>query len=123
MLSINAVKGFEYGEGFSAASMKGSQHNDAFHVIDGKVKPATNHAGGIIGGISSGEDIYFRVAFKPVSSISKAQKTVDKFGKEVELQIGGRHDVCIVPRAVPVVEAMAAIVILDHLVGAGIIKK
>lgn len=123
MLSINAVKGFDYGEGFLAASMKGSEHNDVYKDSDGKIKPATNHAGGIIGGISSGEDIYFRVAFKPISSISKEQKTVDKFGKNVDLVIGGRHDVCIVPRAVPVVEAMAAMVILDNLVGAGIVKK
>lgn len=123
MLSINAVKGFDYGEGFLAASMKGSEHNDVYKESEGTVKPASNHAGGIVGGISTGEDIYFKVAFKPVSSISREQKTVDKFGKEVDLKIGGRHDVCIVPRAVPVVEAMAAIVILDHLLGAGFIKK
>lgn len=122
MLTINAVKGFDYGEGFYAASIKGSEHNDTYNVVDGNIVPATNHAGGVLGGISSGQDIYFRVAFKPVSSIGKAQQTIDKQGNPMELVIGGRHDVCIVPRAVPVVEAMAAIVIADLLLMAGIIK-
>lgn len=113
ILSINAVKGFEYGEGFGAAAMKGSEHNDVFSEISGEIKPATNHAGGILGGISTGEDIWFRTAFKPVSSISKTQHTVDKEGKAIELNIGGRHDVCIVPRAVAVVEAMTALAVTD----------
>lgn len=123
MLSINAVKGFEYGEGFGAAVMKGSDHNDLFMNLDGEVVPSTNHAGGIIGGITTGQDIWFRVAFKPVSSISKTQHTVDKQGNPIELEIGGRHDICIVPRAVPVVEAMASIVAADFMVGAGIIHN
>lgn len=123
MLSINAVKGFEYGEGFAAAAMKGSEHNDVFESKEGRVVPATNHAGGILAGISTGQDIWFRVAFKPVSSISKTQHTVDKEGNPTELNIGGRHDVCIVPRAVPVVEAMAALSVSDLLMLAGIIRS
>lgn len=123
MLSINAVKGFEYGEGFKAAAMKGSEHNDVFKNVDGAIQPASNSAGGILGGISTGQDIYFRVAFKPVSSIGKVQHTVDKQGTEIDLQVGGRHDVCIVPRAVPVVEAMAAIAIADSMMLAGIIHN
>lgn len=120
VLSINAVKGFEYGEGFAAAAMKGSQHNDVFEKVSGEIKPATNHAGGILGGISTGEDIWFRVAFKPVSSISGSQQTIDKEGNPIILNIGGRHDVCIVPRAVPVVEAMAALAITDLLLQASV---
>lgn len=123
MLSINAVKGFDFGEGFSAAAMKGSEHNDVFKKVNGVVQPATNHAGGVLGGISTGQDIWFRVAFKPVSSIGKVQHTVDKQGTEIDLQIGGRHDVCIVPRAVPVVEAMAALAITDSMMLAGIIQN
>lgn len=122
MLSINAVKGFDYGEGFSATAMKGSKHNDTFSAEDGNIHPETNHAGGVLGGISTGQDIYFRVAFKPVSSIGKPQQTVDKQGKPIELNIGGRHDVCIVPRAVPIVEAMAALVITDLMLMAGAIN-
>lgn len=123
MMSINAVKGFDYGSGFAAASMKGSEHNDVYTSTSELIHPATNHAGGILGGITTGEDIYFRVAFKPVSSIAKPQQTLDKLGNEVNLNIHGRHDVCIVPRAVPIVEAMAALVIADHLKIAGLIKN
>lgn len=122
MLSINAVKGFDYGEGFNAVALKGSEHNDTYNAGDGTIHPATNHAGGVLGGISTGQDIYFRVAFKPVSSISKPQQTVDKQGNPIELNIGGRHDVCIVPRAVPIVEAMAALVITDLMLVAGAIN-
>lgn len=121
MLSINAVKGFDYGEGFASAAMKGSEHNDLFESRDNEVVPVTNHAGGILGGISTGQDVYFRVAFKPVSSIGKAQHTVDKMGNQIELEIGGRHDVCIVPRAVPVVESMAALAIADMMLCSGIL--
>ncbi|MDR0437904.1 MAG: chorismate synthase [Bacteroidales bacterium] len=114
MMSIPAAKGFEYGEGFGAATMKGSEHNDIY-IFDNEIKPATNHNGGILGGISTGQDIVFRVAFKPIASISKPQETVDKQGNSVQLINRGRHDVCCVPRAVPVVEAMAALVIADNL--------
>lgn len=113
MLSINAVKGFEYGSGFEAASMLGSVHNDEFVKVDGKIRSKTNRSGGVQGGISNGEDIYFKVAFKPVATISKDQNTVDKDGNEVLMQAQGRHDPCVVPRAVPIVEAMAAIVLAD----------
>lgn len=115
MLSIPAAKGFEYGEGFASAAMKGSEHNDPFKNKDNKIAFASNHSGGIQGGISNGENIYFNVAFKPVSSIIKKQKTVDVRGNETEISVKGRHDVCFVPRAVPVVEAMTALVITDHL--------
>lgn len=116
MLSIGAAKGFEYGEGFAAASMLGSEHNDLFKGSDEKLlTPATNHAGGILGGISTGADVFFRVAFKPVATIMKDQITADKSGNPIILEGKGRHDVCVVPRAVPVVEAMAALVIADHL--------
>jgi len=113
MLSINAVKGFEYGMGFDAAKMHGSQHNDEFFMDGGKVRTKTNNAGGILGGISSGEDIYFNVAFKPVATILKEQHTVTKDGKEVTSTVKGRHDPCVLPRAVPIVEAMAAMVLAD----------
>lgn len=114
MVSINAVKGFEIGSGFEGVKMRGSEHNDQFYSEDGKIKPSTNHAGGTLGGISSGETIYFRVAFKPVSTISRQQETVDIDGKEVKLAAAGRHDPCVLPRAVPIVDAMAALVIMDH---------
>lgn len=115
MLSINAVKGFEYGQGFESASLKGSENNDEF-ISDnnGNISTLTNKAGGILGGISNGEDIYFNVAFKPVASISLKQNTVTKSGETVELEIKGRHDAVVVPRAVVVVEAMAALTIADH---------
>ncbi len=116
MLSINAVKGFEYGMGFKASEMRGSQHNDEFYVEgDNNIRARTNRSGGIQGGISNGEDIFFRVAFKPVATILKDQQTVDKSGKEVVMKARGRHDPCVVPRAVPIVEAMAAMVIVDAL--------
>lgn len=116
MLSINAVKGFDYGSGFASATMKGSDHNDAFGTDDkGKIRTLTNRSGGIQGGISNGENIYFRVAFKPVATIASAQQTVDKTGKAFTLEAKGRHDPCVVPRAVPIVEAMAALTLADHL--------
>ncbi len=110
MLSINAVKGFEYGSGFEGTKMKGSEHNDHFNT-DGTTK--TNLSGGIQGGISNGMDIYFKVAFKPVATLIQKQQTINSRGEEVEMQGKGRHDPCVVPRAVPIVEAMAALVIAD----------
>ena len=112
MLSINAVKGFEYGSGFCGAKMKGSEHNDLFNA-DGTTK--TNLSGGIQGGISNGMDIYFRVAFKPVATIMQGQQTIDKNGNIVEMHGKGRHDPCVVPRAVPIVEALAAMVLADFM--------
>ncbi|THD67882.1 chorismate synthase [Robertkochia marina] len=112
MLSINAVKGFEYGSGFAGAEMKGSEHNDLFNA-DGTTR--SNFSGGIQGGISNGEDIYFRVAFKPVATIMQKQSTINKDGEQVEMQGKGRHDPCVVPRAVPIVEAMAALVLADNM--------
>jgi chorismate synthase len=110
MLSINAVKGFEYGSGFEGAQKRGSDHNDLYNT-DGTTK--TNHAGGIQGGISNGMDIYFNVAFKPVATIMQSQKTINNKGEQVDMQGKGRHDPCVVPRAVPIVEAMAALVLAD----------
>ncbi len=110
MLSINAVKGFEYGSGFEGTRLKGSEHNDLFNS-DGSTQ--TNHSGGIQGGISNGETIYFNVAFKPVATIMQSQQTLTNEGKMTEMQGKGRHDPCVVPRAVPIVEAMAALVIAD----------
>lgn len=110
MLSINAVKGFEYGSGFAGVEMKGSQHNDQYNS-NGTTK--TNYSGGIQGGISNGMDIYFKVAFKPVATVIQAYDTIDKDGNAVKTQGKGRHDPCVVPRAVPIVEAMAAMVLLD----------
>lgn len=115
MLSINAVKGFEYGSGFAGVALKGSEHNDEFIKAGQQIHTKTNHSGGIQGGISNGMDIEFRVAFKPVATIMKPQATVDKDGNAVTIQGRGRHDPCVVPRAVPIVEAMAAIVLADHL--------
>ncbi|MCW5910205.1 MAG: chorismate synthase [Cyclobacteriaceae bacterium] len=113
MLSINAVKGFEYGSGFEGVTLRGSQHNDAFYNEGGKIRTKTNHSGGIQGGISNGEDIYFNVAFKPVATIMQDQASVDKDGNEAVVSGKGRHDPCVVPRAVPIVEAMAALVLAD----------
>ena len=113
MLSINAVKGFEYGNGFEAASGRGSEQNDIFYCKGDSVATRTNNSGGIQGGISNGNDIYFRVAFKPVATLLMEQDTVTNAGEETTLLAHGRHDPCVVPRAVPVVEAMAALVILD----------
>ncbi|HTL82777.1 MAG TPA: chorismate synthase [Bacteroidia bacterium] len=117
MLSINAVKGFEIGSGFAGTEMKGSEHNDVFIPGTGKksITTLTNHSGGIQGGISNGEDIFFRVAFKPVATIIQKQRTVNAKGQPVEMMGKGRHDPCVVPRAVPIVEAMCAIVLMDHL--------
>ena len=112
MLSINAVKGFEYGSGFSGVELRGSQHNDAFQE-DGTT--LTNHSGGIQGGISNGMPIYFRVAFKPVATIIQEQDSIDKNGNKIVVSGKGRHDPCVVPRAVPIVESMAAIVLLDFV--------
>lgn len=114
MLSINAVKGFEYGEGFEGAAGRGSEQNDVFVNDYGKIKTLTNHSGGIQGGISNGEDIYFRVAFKPVATLLREQSTIDIDGNPTKLTAKGRHDPCVLPRAVPVVEAMAAMTILDY---------
>ncbi len=114
MLSINAVKGFEYGSGFNGISMRGSRHNDAFvSDEDGNVRTTSNYSGGIQGGITNGEDIYFNVAFKPVATIMMDQDSVDEKGENVVVSGKGRHDPCVVPRAVPIVEAMAALVIAD----------
>lgn len=113
MLSINAVKGFEYGEGFAGLTLRGSQQNDAFINEDGHITTATNHSGGIQGGISNGQDIYFRVAFKPVATLLMEQNTVDINGNPTTINVRGRHDSCVLPRAVPIVEAMAAMVVLD----------
>lgn len=115
MLGINAVKGFEYGIGFDAAKMTGSEHNDIFVMEGNKITTKTNNSGGIQGGISNGKDIFFKVAFKPVPTIMKTQNSVDKNGENIVIKGKGRHDVCVVPRAVPIVEAMAAIVLLDYL--------
>jgi len=115
MLGINAVKGFEYGSGFEGVKQLGSQHNDEFYNDGEKIRTRTNYSGGVQGGISNGEDIYFKVAFKPVATIMQDQLSVDKAGKEVTLAGKGRHDPCVVPRAVPIVEAMAALVMVDFL--------
>ena len=115
MLSINAVKGFQIGSGFGAASMRGSEHNDAYTGASGAIRTATNRSGGVQGGISNGEDIVFDVAFKPVSTLMQPQQSVDREGKAITLEGKGRHDPCVVPRAVPVVEAMACLVLADHL--------
>ena len=122
MLSINAVKGFQYGSGFRSASMRGSEHNDLFDNIDGKIVTRTNNSGGIQGGISNGMEIYFSVAFKPVATIVMAQESVDKDGNAALVEGKGRHDPCVVPRAVPIVEAMAALTLADHLLRARLAK-
>jgi chorismate synthase len=114
MLSIPAAKAFEIGSGFGATRMRGSEHNDAFEVRGGKIRTKTNHSGGVQGGISNGEDIYFRVAFKPPATIALQQKTVTSSKQPTDLTARGRHDPCVLPRAVPIVEAMAALVLCDH---------
>lgn len=114
MLGINAVKGFEYGEGFSGVTDRGSEQNDVFVSENSSLSTKTNHSGGIQGGISNGQDIFFRVAFKPVATLLRPQQTVDMEGNETTVTPRGRHDPCVLPRAVPVVEAMAAMVVLDH---------
>ena len=113
MLGINAVKGFEYGEGFGGVGQRGSEQNDLFACANGRITTRTNHSGGIQGGISNGQDIYFRVLFKPVATQLRPQPTVDRWGNDTTLEVRGRHDPCVLPRAVPVVEAMAAMVVLD----------
>jgi chorismate synthase len=114
MMSLPATKGFEIGSGFAATKMRGSEHNDAFEMREGKVRTATNRSGGVQGGISNGEEIFFRVAFKPPSTIALDQRTVTATGEETNLAARGRHDPCVLPRAVPIVEAMAALVLCDH---------
>lgn len=113
MLSINATHGFDYGKGFEGVGMTGAELNDSFRVENGNVTTATNHSGGIQGGISNGQDIYFRVLFKAVSTISQKQTTIDKDLKSIEMEAKGRHDPCVLPRAVPIVEAMAALTLVD----------
>ena len=114
MLSLPATKGFEIGSGFAATRMKGSEHNDPFEMREGKIRTTTNNSGGVQGGISNGEDIVFRVAFKPTATIAREQKTVTASQEETTLAARGRHDPCVLPRAVPMVEAMAALVLCDH---------
>ncbi len=115
MMGINAAKGFEYGSGFSGTMSRGSQQNDSFTIKDGHITTITNHSGGIQGGISNGQDIYFRVAFKPTATILQSQETITTDKKSITFKATGRHDPCVVPRAIPIVEAMAAMVILDNL--------
>jgi chorismate synthase len=114
MLSLPASKGFEIGSGFSATRMTGSRHNDPFEVREGAVRTTTNNSGGVQGGISNGEEVFFRVAFKPTATIARQQKTVTTTQEETTLVARGRHDPCVLPRAVPIVEAMAALVLCDH---------
>ena len=116
MLGINAAKGFEYGDGFAVASQRGSEHNDSFCLENGQIATKTNHSGGIQGGISNGQPIRFRVAFKPTPTIGREQQTVTRDGRETTIAAKGRHDPCVVPRAVPVVEALAALVLLDQYI-------
>lgn len=120
MLSINAVKGFEYGSGFGSVDMRGSEHNDKWEKIDGDLQTTTNYSGGIQGGISNGMPIYFNTAFKPVATIMRDQQSIDTEGESVTVTGKGRHDPCVVPRAVPIVEAMAALVLVDHLLRANL---
>jgi chorismate synthase len=114
MLSLPATKGFEIGSGFSATRMRGSEHNDAFEMRGGKIRTSSNYSGGIQGGISNGEEIYFRVGFKPTATIAREQKTVTASREQTKLAGRGRHDPCVLPRAVPMVEAMTALVLCDH---------
>ena len=114
MLSLPATKGFEIGSGFAGTLLRGSQHNDAFVRQGGRIRTETNRSGGIQGGISNGEDIHLRIAFKPTATVLRPQRTVDRAGKATELSARGRHDPCVLPRAVPIVEAMAALVLADH---------
>jgi len=114
MLSLPASKAFEVGSGFGGILLTGLQHNDAFRMRGGKVRTVTNNSGGIQGGISNGEPIFFRVAFKPVATVMREQQTVDVHFKNTTLKGRGRHDPCVLPRAVPIVEAMTALVLVDH---------
>ncbi len=118
MLSINAVKGFEYGSGFEGAELTGSEHNDGFYMEHGKVLTRTNRSGGVQGGISNGQDIYFQVAFKPTATIMRDQESVNEAGEAVTVSGKGRHDPCVLPRAVPIVDAMAALVLVDFMLRA-----
>jgi chorismate synthase len=122
ILSINACKGFEIGSGFDGTQLTGSEHNDSFIRVEDQIKTSSNNSGGIQAGISNGMDIVFRAAFKPVASINKTQQTVNIHGETVELQSKGRHDPCVLPRAVPIVDAMASLVIADHLLRARLNK-
>ncbi|MGB1248872.1 MAG: chorismate synthase, partial [Chitinophagales bacterium] len=115
MLSINAVKGFEYGSGFEGTQMKGSEHNDSFTKDGNTINTTSNHSGGVQGGISNGMDIYFNVAFKPVATIMQKQNTINQAGEQIEMQAKGRHDPCVLPRAVPIVEAMTQLVLADFV--------
>jgi chorismate synthase len=115
MLSLPATKGFEIGSGFACTQLTGVEHNDIFEMRDGRVRTRTNFSGGVQGGISNGENIFFRVAFKPTATILRPQETVTTSGEPTELAARGRHDPCVLPRAVPIVEAMAALVLCDHL--------
>jgi chorismate synthase len=123
MLSLPATKGFEIGSGFSATRLRGSEHNDAFELQDDRVRTSTNYSGGVQGGISNGEEIYFRVAFKPTATIAREQQTVTASGEETKLAARGRHDPCVLPRAVPIVEAMTALVLCDHALRQRAISK
>ena len=114
MLSLPATKGFEVGSGFDGTYLKGSEHNDLYESRDGKVSTSSNRSGGVQGGISNGEELYFRIAFKPTATVLQKQKTVDSHGNETELMGRGRHDPCVLPRAVPIVEAMTSLVLIDH---------
>jgi chorismate synthase len=115
MLSLPATKGFEIGSGFAGTLLTGREHNDPFRMVDGKVRTTSNRSGGVQGGISNGEHIIFRVAFKPTATIMSVQDTVTSDGENTELKGRGRHDACVLPRAVPIVEAMATLVLTDHL--------
>jgi len=123
MLSLPATKGFEIGSGFAGTLLMGSQHNDAFRMQEGKVRTVTNHSGGVQGGISNGEPVVFRVAFKPTATIARSQETVTRGHEETELAARGRHDPCVLPRAVPMVEAMAALVLCDHALRQGVVRS
>ncbi|MEI6605838.1 MAG: chorismate synthase [Verrucomicrobiota bacterium] len=123
MLSLPATKGFEIGSGFAGTRLTGREHNDAFRMCDGHVRTTTNHSGGIQGGISNGENIFFRVAFKPTATIMSSQQTVTADGQNTDLVGRGRHDACVLPRAVPIVEAMATLVLTDHLLRQRILNK
>jgi chorismate synthase len=129
MMSLPATKGFEIGSGFAGTTLKGSEHNDAFYMEGDRLRTVTNRSGGIQGGISNGEDIVMRIAFKPTATIRKEQNTVTREGEAVTLSAKGRHDPCVLPRAVPMVEAMAALVLCDHLLrqraqcGEGFLKQ
>ncbi|MEK7544706.1 MAG: chorismate synthase [Patescibacteria group bacterium] len=123
IFSIPTIKGVSFGTGFQGAGMKGSENNDVFQTIKGKVKTKTNHAGGTLGGISSGEDLVIQIAVKPPSSIAKKQQTVDSKKKKVEIEIRGRHDACLAPRVIPVAESMVAMTLVDHLLRSQAIKN